>query len=157
MQLPGAVVLNHFWAECQAPGASVPWRVLGSSFQSFDMNSIVKQATALLLLLSLVSCSFTKPSKQELRIVTNEPEAVIIVNGRPIGKGEAVTKVKTNDTVSVAASLGFKRDFTKVEPTLSTMGILDTVGGCFCIIPFIGLFSGGAWKFEEDEVYLYLY
>jgi hypothetical protein len=31
------------------------------------------------------------------------------------------------------------------------MGILDIVGGCLFLVPFLGLLSSGAWKHDPDK------
>ncbi len=116
------------------------------------MSPFIRSITAGALMLSLASCSFSSPTKQNLRVVCNDPAATIELNGEVIGKGEAVAQVSTAEGVSIVAKSGSKRGFASVDPTLSKAGIYDIVGGCFLLVPFIGLASDGAWKLEQDTV-----
>lgn len=96
--------------------------------------------------LSMASaCSIFRSSKADLSIATSPPGASVTVNGEPVG----VTPIRTSvprDAVSILIELyGYKPESKEVPCGLSWSGILDIVGGCIFLLPFIGLLFPGAY------------
>ena len=50
---------------------------------------------------------------------------------------------KTSDNRAGTATIGTK---------ISTTGVLDIVGGCFLLVPFLGLVAPGFWSLDTDQV-----
>jgi hypothetical protein len=46
---------------------------------------------------------------------------------------------------------GYQTQYRTTSRTLSTIGILDVVGGCLFLVPLLGLLSSGAWKHDPDK------
>ena len=102
-----------------------------------------------------VSCSAFVPWTQRIHIVASEPAAKIFVNGEYAGRGRVTTRVPRNENLSVMAkSDGYAPTVRNVGNKLSTTGILDIVGGCIILIPFVGLLFPGAHELEETNISL---
>ena len=87
--------------------------------------------------------------------MASEPDAQIYVNGQLIGLGSVETRVKKNQSVSVMAKKeGFYPVSREIDTTISSIGILDIVGGCIFLIPFIGLAAPGAHELDQSSVSL---
>jgi len=112
-------------------------------------------SAGLVVSLALVQsgCSVFAPSTQSLSITASERDAEIYVNGHFEGTGVVNTRVVKNEDVAIMAK---KKGFfpaTRTIPTqMSTAGILDVIGGCIFIIPFIGLFYAGAHQLQTSNV-----
>ncbi|WP_290564896.1 hypothetical protein [Akkermansia sp.] len=116
------------------------------------MNKIIHSLTASVMVFSLVSCSLFSSGKQTIKIVANDPNATIFVNGEPVGKGIVTTTLKKNKSAAITAKSGNKNGVAVVDSELSTTGVLDIVGGCIFLLPFLGFCSGGAWQLEQETV-----
>ena len=46
---------------------------------------------------------------------------------------------------------GYQTQYRTTSRTLSGVGVLDIVGGCFLLFPLLGLISSGAWKHDRDK------
>ncbi len=103
--------------------------------------------------ISQSGCSVFAPPTQSLVITASERDAEIFINGHFEGLGEVKTRVVKNENVAIMAK---KKGFfpaTRTIPTeMSTAGILDVIGGCIFIIPFIGLFYAGAHQLQISNV-----
>jgi len=105
------------------------------------------------LALGQSGCSVFAPPTQSLVVTASERDAEIFINGHFEGTGEVKTRVVKNENVAIMAK---KKGFfpaTRTIPTeMSTAGILDVIGGCIFIIPFIGLFYAGAHQLQISNV-----
>jgi hypothetical protein len=45
---------------------------------------------------------------------------------------------------------GYQTEYRTGDRTLSTLGILDIIGGWFLLVPFFGLLSSAAWEHDPD-------
>ena len=120
------------------------------------LSHIAKMAVASIIAMAMVSCSFFSPSgPQNVKIQINNPEWEIMVDGNVVGEaGIANVALDRSLSHAVIATHGSKRVTTVIDKGLSPCGCLDLLGGCICIIPFIGLASDGAWKLYPDVVNL---
>lgn len=116
------------------------------------MNKVTQSLTASIMVFSFASCSLFSSGKQTIKIVTNDPNATIFVNGEPVGKGVVITTLKKNKSAAITAKSGNKNGVAVVDSELSTTGVLDIVGGCIFLLPFLGFCSGGAWQLEQETV-----
>lgn len=107
------------------------------------------------ILFSQAGCSCFRSGKQNFSVMTSDPEAKIYINNEFKGTGIVRTKVARNRSVAVRAEKdGYKPISRIIEKKLSTTGVLDTIGGWFILIPFIGLAFPGAYELEMSNVNL---
>ncbi len=116
------------------------------------MNHSVQILSALATTIALASCSLASPSKQTIKIVPNDPNATVYVNGEPMGQGTVTATLKKNKSVAITAKSGNKSGVAVVDSELSTTGVLDIVGGCIFLLPFLGFCSSGAYQLDQDTV-----
>ncbi|MBU1894544.1 MAG: hypothetical protein KJ983_01845 [Candidatus Omnitrophica bacterium] len=112
-------------------------------------------STVLIITLALTQCgcSVFAPPTQPLVITASEKDAEIFVNGSFEGKGSVTMRVPKNEDVAIMAKKNGFFPATRTIPTeMSTAGILDVIGGCIFIIPFIGLFYAGAHQLQATKV-----
>jgi hypothetical protein len=93
------------------------------------------------------------PGKQRFSVTASESDAKIYVNGDYAGKGNVQTRVPRNHDVSVLVK---KEGYLPVSKSIGTdfsiTGILDIVGGCIILIPWLGLLFPGARSLEQTNV-----
>ena len=51
---------------------------------------------------------------------------------------------------------GYREKIYAIDYKLSTVGKIETIAGCFLLVPFIGLCFDNAWELKENNVYLTL-
>ena len=113
------------------------------------------RALCFVLIVAQAGCSFFAGSTQRFTAMASEPDAQIFINGQLIGVGSVETRVKKNQSVSVMAKKeGFYPATREIDTTMSSIGILDMVGGCIFLIPFIGLAAPGAHELDQSSVTL---
>jgi len=126
---------------------------LGERLMRKKMRAVCSWGLVVLFAISQSGCSVFAPPTQSLMITASEKDAEIFVNGHFEGTGEVKTRVARNENVAIMAK---KKGFfpaTRTIPTeMSTAGILDVIGGCIFIIPFIGLFYAGAHQLQISKV-----
>ncbi|MFA5100310.1 MAG: hypothetical protein WC547_05465, partial [Candidatus Omnitrophota bacterium] len=113
------------------------------------MNLVFSKIVSLLVVVSICfsqcGCSMVMPTKQRFSVTASEPDAKIYVNGEYIGAGNIQTRVPRNQAVSVMAKKdGFYPATREIGTEMSMVGILDIIGGCIFLLPFIGLAFPGS-------------
>jgi len=94
-------------------------------------------------------------STQRFSVNTSEPDAQIFINGEFAGTGSVTREVKRDQTVSVMAKKdGYYPVTRDVGIQMSSTGVLDIVGGCIFLLPFIGLAFPGSHSLNMDSVSL---
>ena len=86
----------------------------------------------------------------------NDPNADIYVDGANVGKGTIAMTLDRTKSHTVTAKAEGKAGAAAINKKISTTGVLDIVGGCFFLIPFIGVFGPGFWELDPDSVTVYL-
>ena len=106
------------------------------------------------LVLSTTSCSFAGGSTQSIMIQASDPAAEIYVDGGYVGKGTANVSLAKKRAHSVMAKVGDRVGIARVDKSISTLGVLDIIGGVLFLVPLIGIFAPGFWELEPDTVYV---
>ncbi|MBR2357704.1 MAG: hypothetical protein IKA65_06750 [Lentisphaeria bacterium] len=120
------------------------------------MKKILKFLVSIILLISVSGCSLFAPHTQPITITGEPAGALVVVNGQPM-TAPATIKVPKNKQVSLTVTKkGYYPFFIHSGYTLSTLGILDVIGGFFILVPFIGLAAPGAWTLDQDHFYYVL-
>ena len=120
------------------------------------MKSSQKLSLTMGLMVSLMvgqsGCSFLGDSVQPLTVSSTEKDADLYVDGHPVGRGTAQTMVARDQNHLVMARKGDRMGTIVVGTQVSTLGVLDLVGGIFWAIPFVGLLTPGARSLDRDQV-----
>ena len=117
----------------------------------------MKKSMLLLLSISLCGCSILGGFRTPMNVVSSERDAQIFVNGIYQGNGVVQTSVARDENVSILVKKeGFYPAQREITTKLSTLGILDALGGCAFIFPWIGLAFPGAWSPDQTNVSILL-
>ncbi len=122
---------------------------------SKNMKKILSFA---LCLFYLSGCSMFAPRQQKISIQTNVPESAIYVNGELVQVGqqaEFLVKRNYNAQIMVTAK-GYYPAYRQLISELSTLGVLDIIGGIVLIVPLIGLAFPGAKSLDYTKVAIHL-
>jgi len=111
-------------------------------------------AALLIAAFPLSSCSlFVRETNQPVVITTSDPNAQIFVDGVPVGVGTATTEMKRDEGHAILAKTPDNRASTGIVGTkISTTGVLDIIGGCIFLLPFLGMLSSGFYTLDTNHV-----
>lgn len=114
--------------------------------------AVCRRAIASLALVTFSGCSFFAPSKQTI-LVTSSPEgAKVLAGGQAVGQTPVQFEAHRGDNLLIEVQkTGYQTQYRTTSRSLSSIGLLDVIGGCFLLIPLIGLVSSGAWKHDPDK------
>ena len=113
---------------------------------------------AALVLIHGTACSLVAPRMQSISVTSDPAGARVTVNGMSAGVTPTQYKIKKNEEASIVVGKdGYETATRLTSTTLSTIGIVDIIGGCIFLLPFLGLLAPGAWKQEPSNVHLNLY
>ena len=147
---------NIFGAECLST-AKPRLSISCSPHGAFSKN-MKKILSITLCLFYLSGCSMFAPRQQKISIRTNVPTSAIYINGELVQVGqqaEFLVKRNYNAQIMVTAE-GYYPAYRQLISELSTLGILDIVGGIILIVPLIGLAFPGAKSLDYTNVAIHL-
>jgi len=108
---------------------------------------------AALVVLQVTGCSAFKQATQVMSVTADPPDAEIYINGTMAGHGAASQPVKRNENVQIMVrKSGYETEQRSIGSHLSGTAVLDIVGGCFFLIPFIGLATDGARDLDQTNL-----
>ncbi len=118
---------------------------------------IVKAFILVLLVISItitqVGCSTFVPHRQKVSIIASEPDAKIYINGELIGTGRVETKVPRNRDASVMVKCdGYYTATRMLSTTMSTVGVIDIIGGWIWLVPWLGLLFPGSKEIDTPNM-----
>ena len=87
-----------------------------------------------------------------MTIVPSEPDAKVYLNNNPVGTGKTTLELERNRTYAVAARSGQTMGSASIGRRVSGTGVLDIIGGCFLLVPFVGCFTPGFWELDKSVV-----
>ena len=117
----------------------------------------MKKLLLLLCLTSIGGCSILGDFKAPINVVASEQDAQIYINGIYQGTGIVQTSVARNENVSILVKKdGFYPTQREITTKISTLGILDALGGCVFLFPWIGLAFPGAWIPDQTNISILL-
>jgi hypothetical protein len=123
--------------------------------EGFMVRSLLCGSLALALLLQS-GCSLFVGSRQSVTITPTDPAAEITVDGQTVGRGTVAVQLRRNQSHAIMAKIDNRVGTCNLNTEISTTGILDIVGGCFFLVPFLGLLGPGFWKIDPDNVIVYV-
>jgi hypothetical protein len=100
----------------------------------------------------MAGCSLFGPRSESIGVSSDPPGARIIVSGKPMGITPLHFEVQRGDNLLLEVQKsGYQTQYRTASRKLSSLGILDVVGGAFFLLPLIGLFSSAAWEHDPAE------
>jgi len=125
------------------------------------MLNFTQRFISLVLIVAVVflqsGCSAFAGSRQSFSVTASERDAQIYINGELVGHGNVQTTVSKNKSVSVMVKKeGYYPATRDIGTTMSFIGILDIIGGCIFLLPFIGLAFPGSHELDKSSVSIIL-
>ena len=119
-------------------------------------NRNLLRKTALLGLSVIVplasGCSAFQSRTQRVTIIPSDPGAQVYLNNDPVGSGRTTLELDRNKTYAISARNGSHMGTASIGRRVSGTGVLDIVGGCFFLVPFVGCFTPGFWELDKTTV-----
>lgn len=117
------------------------------------VQKLIPFFTAGAILLGGSGCSYTNRGPKLISLTILPADAYVIINGIEYHSvSPQFVEVNPNRTLLITAyKPGYKEAFYAVNNQLSTVGTIDAFGSIF-LIPFLGLFSSGAWELKETNI-----
>ena len=120
------------------------------------VNRAALRKTLVLALAALVpvagGCSAFQSRTQRVTIIPSDPNAQVYLNNDPVGAGRTTLELDRNRTYAVSARSGGSMGTASIGRRVSGTGVLDIVGGCFFLVPFVGCFTPGFWELDKTTV-----
>ncbi|ODT46160.1 MAG: hypothetical protein ABS70_01490 [Nitrospira sp. SCN 59-13] len=99
--------------------------------------------------LNLTACSIFAGSSQSLTVNSEPPGANVLINGTLAGSTPLQHQVPRRGDLTVEVQKAGYTPQTRVTGRkLSSVGIVDVIGGAMFLLPLLGLIAPGAW--EQD-------
>ncbi len=99
--------------------------------------------------LNLTACSIFGGSSQSLTVNSDPPGANVLINGTLAGTTPLQQQVPRRGDLTVEVQkAGYKPQSRMTGRKLSSVGIVDVIGGALFLLPLLGLIAPGAW--EQD-------
>jgi|SRR6185312_2385016 hypothetical protein len=114
--------------------------------------AVSRRAIALLALVTFSGCSLFAPSKQTIQVTSTPEGAKVLAGGQSVGQTPVQFEAHRGDNLLIEVQkTGYQTQYRTTSRTLSSIGILDVVGGFIFLLPLFGLLSSGAWKHDPDK------
>lgn len=115
------------------------------------MRNLFRILTAVVTASAVCACSLFGPRTQTITVSSDPSGATVIVNGNAVGSTPLQTRVSRREDLLVEVrEKGYETAYRSGYRTLSTLGILDIIGGFLILVPFFGLLSPAAWENEPS-------
>ncbi|MCB2153598.1 PEGA domain-containing protein [bacterium] len=101
----------------------------------------------------MAGCSFFVSGQQNISVTSDPDNAKVIINGNFAGTTPLMYSIdRKNESMISVSKDGYRSINRPTSRKLSTTGILDVIGGCIFLLPFLGLISSGAWEQEPAHI-----
>lgn len=114
-------------------------------------NAYIRVGVAVLTVchLNLTACSIFGGSSQSLTVNSDPPGANVLINGTLAGTTPLQHQVSRRGDLTVEVQkTGYTPQTRVTGRKLSSVGIVDVIGGALFLLPLLGLIAPGAW--EQD-------
>ncbi|MBX3123182.1 MAG: PEGA domain-containing protein [Nitrospira sp.] len=99
--------------------------------------------------LNLTACSLFGGTSQSLTVNSDPPGANVLINGTSAGTTPLQYQVPRRGDLTVEVQKpGYTPQTRVTGRKLSSVGIVDVIGGALFLLPLLGLIAPGAW--EQD-------
>lgn len=120
-------------------------------------RSWLRIAALVVATVHLAACSLFGPRLQTITISSDPEGAKVLVNSEYVGNAPLRTQVQRHEDVLIEARLpGYETAYRTSHRSLSSLGLVDVIGGAILLVPFIGLLSPAAWQHEPASYGLML-
>ena len=119
------------------------------------MLRIMRQALCALLGLTQVGCSCFMPWCQDVVVSGSPGDAEVRIKGEGTRRAGGVFSLRRDrDYSGSVVREGYQEEYFHISSQVNAMGVLDIIGGCFWLLPFVGLGFPGSHSLERDH-YIY--
>ena len=88
-----------------------------------------------------------------MTIASDPAGAKVTVNGAYVGTTPTVYNTRRDEPLSLMVSKdGYETAVRSVSTKISGTGIVDIIGGCIWLVPFLGLLAPGAWEVDSSNL-----
>jgi|SRR6266446_7322162 len=117
---------------------------------------LVSVALVVVALIFMPGCSLFVPKQQAVTIRASDPNADIFVDAENVGKGTISMTLDRTRSHTVTAKANGRAGAAAINKKISGTGVLDIIGGCIFLVPFLGVLGAGFWELDPDSVTVYL-
>jgi hypothetical protein len=115
-------------------------------------NAVCRALSLIVACCYCTACSLFGPRHETILISSEPPGAQIIVSGKPVGKTPVQIEFHRGENLLVEVRKnGYETQYRQASRKLSSLGIVDVIGGAFLLLPFIGLLSSAAWEHDPSH------
>jgi hypothetical protein len=115
----------------------------------FIANLLCRVLSLMVIVCYMAGCSLFGPRSETIDVSSDPPEARVSVSGRTMGTTPLHFEVQRGDNLLLEIQKsGYQTQYRTSSRKLSSLGILDVVGGAFFLLPLIGLLSSAAWEHD---------
>lgn len=122
----------------------------------FHGRSAQRSVTVAVLIachLNLTACSIFGGSSQPLTVNSDPPGANVLINGTLAGTTPLQHQVPRRGDLTVEVhKQGYQTQSRMTGRKLSSVGIVDVIGGAFFLLPLLGLIAPGAWEQDPSMI-----
>jgi hypothetical protein len=100
----------------------------------------------------VIGCSVFRSGTQTVNVTCSEPDAKLYLNGQD-NKTPFQGEMPRNKPIIIECQKeGYQYASRFVNYKLNTTGVLDTIGGYLIFLPYIGVFTAGAYSLDETNI-----
>lgn len=124
------------------------------------LNCLQGRFARLVCLLTLITfsvqvtgCSLFASGRQTISVASEPSGADVTINGERAGRTPLQYSIPRKDEASILLSKdGYEPATRHTSRSLSGVGIVDVIFGCFLLVPLFGLMGGGAYVQEPANM-----
>ena len=117
--------------------------------RGFSLRALSLVVTVFLM----AGCSLFASRSQSIGVSSSPPGAQVLATGKSMGTTPLHFEVQRGDNLLLEVrKSGYQTQFRTSSKRMSTLGIIDLIGGCIWLVPFFGLLSDAAWEHDPSEV-----
>jgi hypothetical protein len=143
----GQVLLRPVQGLCLQGATEEETRLMNQTIRRLNITCAL-----FLIMHTSLACSIFGPRSQTIEFASDPEGAEVIVDGALIGRTPIAYRLSRSDDVTILfRKRGYRTEQRSTDRQLSTLGILDIVGGVVILLPFFGLLSNAAWEHDPSS------